>query len=99
MSVQGEIKERTRTRIREPKRYRVIMHNDDYTTMDFVVRILMEVFHKGKEEAVTLMMEVHKSGKAAVGSYSYDIAVTKIHIATEQAEKEGYPFRLTLEEI
>ncbi len=98
MPVQGETKERIRSQVREPKRYRVIMHNDDYTTMDFVVRVLMEVFHKGEEAAVALMMEVHKSGKAAVGTYSYDVALTKIRAAMGQAEKEGYPFRLTLEE-
>ncbi|WP_251492635.1 ATP-dependent Clp protease adaptor ClpS [Otoolea muris] len=98
MAIQGETRQKPRSRIREPKRYQVIMHNDDYTPMDFVVKILMEVFHKGKEEAVALMMNVHKGGQAAVGSYPYDIAVSKIRIVTERAKEEGYPFRLTLKE-
>lgn len=98
MAVQGEVKQRLKSRVKEPKRYRVLMHNDDYTPMDFVVQVLMEVFHKGKEEAVTLMMTVHKGGKAVVGNYPYDIAMTKIRTVTDMAENEGYPFRLTLEE-
>lgn len=98
MAVRGETKEKTRTRVREPKRYQVVMHNDDYTPMDFVVKILIEVFHKEEKEAVTLMMTVHKSGKAVVGSYSYDMAVSRTRTATRRAEEEGYPFRMTVEE-
>lgn len=98
MAIQGDTRQKSETRIREPKRYQVIMHNDDYTPMDFVVEVLMEVFRKGKEEAVTLMMTVHKGGQAVVGSYSYDIAVTRIRIVTDRAREEGYPFRLTLKE-
>ena len=75
MSVQGETKEKTRLDIREPGRYRVVMHNDDFTPMDFVVEILMEIFHKGRLEAVHLMMTVHESGQAAVGTYSYQYGV------------------------
>lgn len=99
MAVRGETRSDTRTRIREPKRYQVIMHNDDYTPMDFVVEILMDIFHKGEEEATMLMMTVHKSGKAAVGSYSYDMAVTKQQAAQQRAQDEGYPFRMTVEEV
>jgi len=98
VAIQGDTRQKSETRIREPKRYQVIMHNDDYTPMDFVVEVLMEVFRKGKEEAVTLMMTVHKGGQAVVGSYSYDIAVTRIRIVTDRAREEGYPFRLTLKE-
>lgn len=98
MSVQGETRQRTKIQIKEPKRYSVVMHNDDYTPMDFVVQVLMEVFYKGKNEAVKLMLAVHQGGKAVVGTYPYDIALTKIRIVTEMAEQEGYPFRLTLEE-
>lgn len=98
MSARGETRQQTRIQVREPKRYGVIMHNDDYTPMDFVVQVLMEIFNKRQEEAVTLMMIVHKGGKALVGSYSYDIAMTKIRIVTVLAEEEGYPFRMTVEE-
>ena len=98
MPTQGETREKTRINIREPKRYRVIMHNDDFTSMEFVVEILMDIFHKDAMEAERLMLMVHESGKAAVGSYSYDIAVTKVQAATARAKEEGFPFRLTVEE-
>lgn len=98
MSIKGETREKTRIDIREPKRYRVIMHNDDFTSMEFVVEILMDIFHKNAMEAERLMLMVHESGKAAVGSYSYDIAVTKVQAATARAKEEGFPFRLTVEE-
>ena len=98
MAVQGQTKEKTRIRIREPKHYRVIMHNDDFTPMDFVVEILMDIFHKGAMEAEKLMLMVHESGRAAVGAYPYDIAVTKTQTALGRAKEEGYPFRMTIEE-
>lgn len=98
MSVQGETRERTRINIREPKHYRVIMHNDDFTSMEFVVEILIDIFHKNEVEAERLMLMVHEGGKAAVGSYPYDIAVTKVQAATTRAKEEGFPFRMTVEE-
>ncbi len=98
MSVQGETKERTRLRIREPRHYRVVMHNDDFTPMDFVVEILISIFHKNEVEAERLMLMVHESGKAAIGSYPYDIAVTKVQTAAAKAKEAGYPFRMTVEE-
>lgn len=98
MSTQGETREKIGINIREPKRYRVIMHNDDFTSMEFVVQILMDIFHKDAIEAERLMLMVHESGKAAVGSYPYDIAVTKVQAATARAKEEGFPFRLTVEE-
>ncbi len=99
MSVQGETREKTRIHIKEPKHYRVIMHNDDFTSMDFVVEILMDIFHKEEAEAQRLMLMVHESGRAAVGAYPYDIAVTKVQAATARAKEEGYPFRMTVEEV
>ena len=98
MSVQGETRQKTNTKVREPRRYQVIMHNDDYTPMDFVVEILMDIFHKGKDEAVMLMLTVHRSGQASVGTYSYDIAASRLRRASERAENEGYPFCMTMEE-
>ena len=99
MSVKGETLEKTRINIREPKHYRVIMHNDDFTPMDFVVQILEEIFHKAQPEAVHLMMTVHESGRAGVGAYPYDIAATKVQTAAARAEAEEYPFRMTIEEV
>ncbi len=98
MSVQGETREKTRIHIREPRHYRVIMHNDDFTSMDFVVDILISIFHKNEVEAERLMLMVHESGKAAVGSYPYDIAVTKVQAAAARAKEAGFPFRMTVEE-
>ena len=98
MSLQGETREKTRIDIREPKHYRVIMYNDDFTSMEFVVDILIDIFHKDELEAQRLMLMVHESGKAAVGMYPYDIAITKVRTATARAKEEGFPFRLTVEE-
>lgn len=76
----------------------MIMHNDDFTSMEFVVEILMDIFHKNEPEAERLMLMVHNSGKAAVGAYPYDIAMTKVQTAMARARQEGFPFRLTIEE-
>ena len=98
MPVQGERREKIRTKIREPKHYQVIMHNDDFTSMEFVVDILIDIFHKDQLEAERLMLLVHQSGRAAIGSYPYDIAITKVQAATARAKGEGFPFRMTVEE-
>jgi len=98
MAVQRDIREKTRIHIKEPKHYNVVMHNDDFTSMEFVVQILIDIFHKNELEAERLMMMVHKSGSAAVGAYPYDIAYTKVQEATKRARLKGYPFRLTVEE-
>lgn len=98
MSLQGETREKIRIDLREPKRYRVIMHNDDFTSMEFVVEILTDIFHKEQAEAERLMLTVHRKGRAAVASYPYDIAVTKVQTAGKRAKEEGFPFRMTIEE-
>lgn len=98
MPVQGETREKTRIHIREPKHYRVIMHNDDFTSMEFVVEVLIDIFHKNAAEAERLMLTVHESGRAAVGAYPYDIALTKVQTALDRAKAEGFPFRMTVEE-
>ena len=94
---QSSIKEMSHTDLREPKRYKVTIFNDDFTSMEFVVKILMEVFFKNKVEAEALMLQVHHSDKAVVGIYSYDIAVSKVQKATRMAREEGFPLRLTYE--
>ena len=99
MPTQGETREKTRADLREPHHYNVIMHNDDFTSMEFVVEILMDIFHKNEIEAQRLMLMVHEKGKAAVGAYPYDIAVTKVQTAAARAKQEGFPFRLTVEEV
>ena len=90
------IKEREHTNIKEPRRFKVIIHNDDFTTMEFVVKILTTVFYKSTIEAESLMLMVHKSQSATVGIYSYDKARTKIAKATSMARYEGFPLRLSM---
>lgn len=92
---QSSVRERQRTDLREPRRFKVIIHNDDFTTMDFVVMVLMTVFHKSQAEAEQLMLQVHHSDQAVVGIYSYDVAQSKIQRATMMAREEGFPLRLT----
>ena len=94
---QSQLRERQRTDLREPRRYKVIIYNDDFTTMEFVVMILVQVFLKSQDEAEALMLQVHHSDKAVVGIYSYDIAVSKTRKATLLAREKGYPLRLAVE--
>ena len=94
---QSATKERQRTNLKEPRRYKVTIYNDDFTTMDFVVMVLVQVFLKSEEEAQAIMLQVHHSGKAVVGIYSYDIAVSKARKATNMAREQGYPLRQTVE--
>ena len=98
MATQSVIKEKTDSKVKEPKQYHVIMLNDDFTTMEFVVEILIDIFHKEPAVAETIMMAVHKQGKAVVGTYPYDIAASKINKAIARAKAEGFPFRMTMEE-
>jgi len=88
-----------RTLIKEPQQYQVIFHNDDSTTMEFVTQIIIEIFGRSADEAVALMMRVHKNGQATIGIYSYDVAMTKTTIATQRARAEGFPLRITCEPV
>src|SRR3989339_1324148 len=84
--------------IREPKLYRVILYNDDYTTMDFVIEILISVFHKPMAEATRIMLDVHKKGKGICGVYTYDIAKTRVARVHQLANKREFPLKCSLEE-
>ena len=94
---QGSTKERERIFTKFPKHYRVIFHNDDFTTMEFVVKVLIEVFFKSQSEATAIMLAVHETGKGVVGLYSYDMAVSMTKKATSMAREAGYPLRITYE--
>jgi len=85
--------------IEEPTKYKVLLHNDDYTTIDFVVDILIGIFHKNTTEAEAIMMEVHKKGKSVCGIYTYEIAETKVYQVKELAKSSGFPLLATMEEI
>lgn len=101
MEQQGDFQSATCTDIDvdEPKNYTVVLLNDDYTTKEFVVEILTGVFHKTPDEAVVLMETVHRQGKASVGKYPYDIAVTRVSLTTRLARKNGFPLRCELQEV
>lgn len=91
------VRQRNDSRTREPHRYLVLIHNDDFTPMDFVVEILVTIFRKPQPDAVTLMLSVHHSERAVAGVYSYDIARSKADKAMRLAREKGYPLRLTYE--
>ncbi len=92
------VQERDDVRLKEPKHYHVVMHNDDFTTMEFVVEILMSIFQKDAAAAQELMLQVHRKGRAVVGTYPFDIACTKVQLATTRARAAKFPFRMTVEE-
>ena len=98
MSSSTVLKDKSKIKIKEPKKYKVIMHNDDFTPMDFVTYILENIFNKSEQDAFNIMMSVHNNGKAVVGIYSYDMAKTKTELAMGIAREEGFPFKITVEE-
>ena len=95
----GQIKEKVREEVKEPEMYRVILLNDDYTTTDFVVEILVSIFHKPPIEAAKIMMDVHKKGRGIVGLYTYDIAATKIAQVHMVAKEREYPLKCIMERV
>ena len=91
------IKERVQPKKQDPIQYKVVLLNDDYTTMEFVVLVLEQVFHKSPAEAFRVMMHVHTQGKGLCGLYPHDIAETKIEIVHEMAKEHGFPLRADME--
>jgi len=85
--------------LEEPTQYKVLLHNDDYTSMDFVIEVLIRIFHKNIEQAEEIMFAVHKSGKGVCGIYTYEIADTKVHQVKELAKSKGFPLLATIEEV
>jgi ATP-dependent Clp protease adaptor protein ClpS len=90
-------KTRTHLRLIPPVQWKVILHNDDYTTQDFVVWILQSVFHKSGAESVRIMLEVHRKGKGLAGIYPFDVADTKASQVKAMAEAKEFPLLCTLE--
>ena len=93
----GEVLERTRQETKKPELYKVLLLNDDYTTMDFVIEILESVFHKTPAEAYRIMMAVHTQGKGLCGVYPFEVAETKVATVVDLARSNGFPLRATLE--
>ena len=94
----ADVLENTKTITKEPPLYRVILHNDDYTTMDFVVDILENVFHKPPAEAYRLMMQVHTQGRAVCGTHTHEVAETKVVTVRDLATRNGFPLQASMEE-
>jgi ATP-dependent Clp protease adaptor protein ClpS len=92
-----EVLVRERPRAKTPRLYRVLFHNDDYTTMEFVVDVLMRFFRKSATEAAQIMLQVHTLGVGVAGRYTREVAETKVAQVTEAAREEGFPLLLTME--
>jgi ATP-dependent Clp protease adaptor protein ClpS len=86
-----------RRKTKRPRRYAVVFHNDDYTTMEFVVHVLMKFFGKSETEATQVMLHVHLKGYAIVGLYTRDVAESKATQVMDYAKEHGHPLRVTAE--
>jgi ATP-dependent Clp protease adaptor protein ClpS len=87
----------TRTRTKKPSMYKVLMLNDDYTPMEFVVDVLQHIFQKNREEATEIMLHVHQKGVGVCGVYTYEVAETKVTQTVDYARKNQHPLQCTLE--
>jgi ATP-dependent Clp protease adaptor protein ClpS len=96
--LQKEIREAIDEKTTEPPMYKVLLHNDDYTTKAFVVEILMAVFNKSIEEATRLMWHVHRNGSGVCGIYPYEMAETKVNLVTTVARENGFPLKTSMEQ-
>lgn len=84
--------------LKYPKKYKVFILNDDYTSMDFVIDIIMSIFHKSFQEAEAIMLEVHKKERGVCGIYTHEIAQTKVMQVHKRARESGFPLRAEMEE-
>ncbi len=85
--------------VKEPRRFKVLLHNDDYTTMEFVIKVLRTVFKKTEAAAMDIMLTVHNKGVGVCGVYTMEVAETKIGMVRQMARNEGYPLRSSMEEV
>ncbi|MDR1505794.1 MAG: ATP-dependent Clp protease adapter ClpS [Treponema sp.] len=92
-----ELRERKQYKLKEPEEYRVILLNDNFTTMEFVVEILVTVFHKKQDDAIRIMLDVHQKGRGTVGVYSHDIALTKANQVHNLARQSDFPLKCIVE--
>jgi ATP-dependent Clp protease adaptor protein ClpS len=88
----------TGTKTREPRRFHVILHNDNYTTMEFVIEVLVCIFRKNAEEAAAVMLAVHEKGSCSCGVYTEEVAETKVALVRHKARQAGFPLRCSMEE-
>jgi ATP-dependent Clp protease adaptor protein ClpS len=94
----SRVLERQETETRLPRLHKVLLHNDDYTTMEFVVEVLEGVFAKSPAEAFRIMMQVHENGLGVCGAYPFEIAETKVALVHQRAGARGFPLRASMEE-
>ncbi|HZS06969.1 MAG TPA: ATP-dependent Clp protease adapter ClpS [Blastocatellia bacterium] len=94
----GAVETESKQKLKKPPLYKVLLHNDDYTTMDFVVFILKTVFHKSDTDAFRIMLAVHQQGLGVAGVFTYEIAEAKIERVTQLARASEYPLLCTMEE-
>ncbi len=85
-------------KLKPPPLYRVLLHNDDYTTMEFVVQVLQHVFHRSAAEATQIMLHIHRNGIGVAGVYTYEVAETKVSVVEAMARHYEFPLKCTLEE-
>ena len=91
------VETRKQERVKRPRMYRVLLHNDDYTTREFVVDVLRTVFHHSEGDAVRIMLHVHYNGLGVAGVFTREVAETKIQTVEQMAREREYPLRLTME--
>jgi ATP-dependent Clp protease adaptor protein ClpS len=94
----GQVLERTKPKVKKPELFKVLLHNDDYTTMQFVIEVLEEIFTKSPAEAFRIMMHVHTRGHGVCGSYPYEVAETKVQMVHDRANAQGFPLKASMEE-
>ena len=95
--VKETVTSRTEDEVDEPSMYKVHLLNDDYTTMEFVVEILMSVFNKSVEDAYTIMLRVHREGIGLCGVYTFEVAETKLNTVHRLAQEDGFPLKCSME--
>jgi len=95
---QATVIDRQIERVQPPKMYRVVLLNDDFTPMEFVVMVIQEYFHKDQESATRIMLQVHLEGKGVCGVYTKDVAATKVEQVVDRSREAGHPLQCRMEE-
>jgi len=92
-----KLMDKQKQKVEPPKKFKVVFYNDDYTPMEFVTDVLIQLFHRSSEEAIAIMLNVHNNGRGVAGVYSKEVAETKAHMANQTAASYGHPLRAEFE--